>query len=252
VPDVLVIVPTYDERENLEPIVERIRAAVPDADLLIIDDNSADGTGEFADLLARHDDHLRVLHRPEKDGLGRAYLAGFDIGLRRGYDFIAQIDADGSHDPAELPAMLALARGGADVVLGSRWVEGGAVRNWPWLRRAISRTANRYAPWALRSRIHDITAGYRVYRADVLRSLPLREVASQGYCFQIEMAWRAERVGRRVAEHPIVFVERERGSSKMHAAIVAEAFWRVTMWGLCERLAPRNRAVPGVRQRVRK
>lgn len=260
-PDVLVIVPTYDERENLEPIVERLRSAVPAADILVVDDSSADGTGELADRLARQDARVRVLHRPVKDGLGRAYLAGFDIALRQGYDLVVEIDADGSHDPAELPAMLDLARGAADLVLGSRWVPGGAVRKWPWLRRAISRTANRYAPWALRSGIHDITAGYRVYRREVLGTLPLGEVASEGYCFQIEMAWRAEQHGYRIVEHPIVFVERERGASKMHAGIIAEAFWRVTMWGLRQRLTPRSRAasvgpgseaVPGSNTRKRK
>jgi len=242
VPDVLVIVPTYDERDNLEPIVERIRTAVPDADILIVDDNSADGTGRLADALAARDEHVTVLHRPVKDGLGRAYLAGFRLALDHGYRFVVEIDADGSHDPDELPAMLAAARGGAGLVLGSRWIPGGAVRNWPRLRLMISRTANRYAPWALRSRIRDITAGYRVYRVDVLRALPLAEIASQGYCFQIEMAWRAERAGYSVLEHPIVFVERERGSSKMHLGIVLEAFWRVTVWGATQRLTPRKRA----------
>jgi len=242
VPEVLVIVPTYDEYENLEPIVDRIRAAVSDADILVVDDNSSDGTGALADARAARDARVTVLHRPVKDGLGRAYLAGFGIALQRDYRFVVEIDADGSHDPQELPAMLRAARAGAGLVIGSRWVPGGAVRNWPRLRRSISRTANRYAPWALRSQIRDITAGFRVFSADVLRELPLAEVASQGYCFQIEMAWRTERAGHRVVEHPIVFVERERGSSKMHLGIVVEAFWRVTMWGATQRLTPRKRA----------
>jgi dolichol-phosphate mannosyltransferase len=174
-----------------------------------------------------------VLHRAGKDGLGRAYLAGFDLALREGYDFVVEIDADGSHDPAELPSMLALAeQGHADLVLGSRWVRGGAVRNWPWLRQAISRAGNAYSRAVLRSRIRDITAGYRVFRASALRSLDLAAVSSQGYCFQVELAWRLERAGGTILEHPITFVERENGHSKMHLGIVVEALFRVTVWGI--------------------
>jgi len=230
VAELLVVVPTYNEVESLPDVVARIRAAVPDAHVLIVDDASPDGTGELADSLAG--DAVSVLHRPGKDGLGRAYLAGFERGIAGGYTFVAEIDADGSHDPAELPAMLALARGGADLVIGSRWIPGGSVRNWPRRRIAISRLGNVYSRIVLRSRIHDITAGYRVFRASTLRSLPLGEVASQGYCFQVEMAWRVERSGAKVLEHPITFVEREHGHSKMHSGIVVEALLRVTMWGL--------------------
>ncbi len=226
----LVIVPTYNERESLAGVVARIRAAVPDEHILIVDDNSPDGTGEIADSLA--DDHVSVLHRAGKDGLGRAYLAGFDRAIRDGYAYVAEIDADGSHDPAELPAMLALATGGADLVIGSRWIPGGAVRNWPWLRQGISRAGNGYSRVVLRSRIRDITAGYRVFRTSALQSLQLDSVASQGYCFQVELAWRMERSGARVVEHPITFVEREHGRSKMHLGIVTEALLRVTGWGL--------------------
>lgn len=227
----LVIVPTYNEIDNLESIIERIRESVPTADVLIVDDASPDGTGALADRLAAADHGIRVLHRTSKDGLGRAYLAGFALGLADDYQYLVEIDADGSHDPAELPAMLELAKS-ADLVIGSRWVPGGAVRNWPWLRLAVSRAGNAYSRAALRSRIRDITAGYRVYSAAALRSLDLDGVSSQGYCFQVELAWRLERNGATVVEHPITFVERANGESKMHLGIVVEALLRVTMWGI--------------------
>jgi dolichol-phosphate mannosyltransferase len=227
----LVIVPTYNEIDSLEPIVRRIRAAVPAADVLVVDDSSPDGTGALADRLASADPAIRVLHRTHKDGLGRAYLAGFAQALAEGYAYVVEIDADGSHDPAELPRMLELART-ADLVIGSRWVRGGAVRNWPWFRRAISRTANTYSRLLLRSRIRDITAGFRVFKADALRSVHLEAVSSEGYCFQIELAWRLERAGNVVVEHPITFVERESGHSKMRFGIVVEALLRVTVWGI--------------------
>lgn len=228
---VLVIVPTYNEISSLETLVTRVREAVPAAELLVVDDASPDGTGALADRLAAADPAIAVLHRAGKDGLGRAYLAGFERALAEGYDFIVEIDADGSHDPAELPAMLELARN-ADLVIGSRWVPGGAVRNWPWLRQAISRAGNAYSRTVLRSRIRDITAGYRVFTADALRFLMGEHVSSQGYCFQVELAWRLERSGRLVVEHPITFVERENGHSKMHLGIVVEALFRVTVWGI--------------------
>lgn len=228
--ELLVVVPTYNELESLAGVVARIRAAVPEEHILIVDDGSPDGTGELADSLA--DDHVSVLHRAGKDGLGRAYLAGFDRAINGGYRYVAEIDADGSHDPAELPAMLAIARDRADLVIGSRWIAGGAVRNWPWLRQAISRAGNAYSRIVLRSRIRDITAGLRVFRTSALQSLRLDAVASQGYCFQVELAWRLERGGALVIEHPITFVEREHGRSKMHLGIVTEALLRVTGWGL--------------------
>lgn len=230
--ETLVVLPTYNEIESLEGVLGRIRQSLPQADVLVVDDASPDGTGELADRLAAEDPGLAVLHRATKDGLGRAYLTGFDHALERGYRFIVQIDADGSHDPAELPAMLALADAGADLVIGSRWMPGGSVRNWPWMRQAISRAGNAYARAVLHSRIHDITAGYRVYTADALRALDLSAVSSQGYCFQVELAWRLERAGKTIAEHPIVFVERAAGRSKMHLGIVLEALFRVTVWGL--------------------
>jgi len=194
--------------------------------------SSPDGTGELADRLAAADSRIRVLHRTEKDGLGRAYLAGFAVALAGDFEYVVEIDADGSHDPAELPAMIALAAGGADLVIGSRRVAGGAVRNWPWRRQAISRVGNWYARTMLRSHIGDITAGYRVFRSTALADLDLANISSQGYCFQVELAWRLERTGHPVVEHPITFVERANGESKMHLGIVVEALLRVTRWGL--------------------
>lgn len=233
--DLLVVIPTYNEAEGIAIIVERTRRATPDADILIVDDASPDGTGAIADSLAASDSRegaVTVLHRGGKDGLGQAYLDGFAIAFARGYEFVAEMDADGSHDPAELPEMLALAHAGADLVLGSRWVAGGAVRNWPFLRRAISRGGNWYSGVVLGSRIRDITAGFRIFRSDALRTLTAGAVSSQGYCFQVELAWRLERAGGRIVEHPITFVERESGQSKMHLGIVTEALVRVTGWGL--------------------
>lgn len=236
VAEVLVVVPTYNEAESLPSIVGRLRQAVPAADILIVDDASPDGTGALADDLAASDPAVRVLHRrPAKRGLGLAYIAGFSQGLDEGYRYLVEIDADGSHDPAALIGMLAIAETDADLVLGSRWVTGGEVLNWPWLRRAISRIGNRYARLVLRSHLHDLTSGYRVFRADALRSVDFRKVASQGYCFQVELAHRLERTGFTVVEHPITFVERTVGRSKMHAGIVAEALIRITVWGFRRR-----------------
>ncbi|WP_293167992.1 polyprenol monophosphomannose synthase [Microcella sp.] len=242
--------PTYNEAESIRGMVERVRRSVPDADLLIIDDGSPDGTGAIADDLAATDDRVSVRHRAAKSGLGSAYLLGFGIAAEQNYDAVVEIDADGSHDPAELPAMLALLeKRRADLVIGSRWIDGGSVVNWPWARRAISRSGNRYAKWMLRSSIRDLTAGFRAYRTAALRGLDRAVVSSQGYCFQVELAWRVERSGGVVLEHPITFVERTTGSSKMGPAIVAEALVRVTGWGVASwfgrgpaRTASRERA----------
>ncbi len=229
----LVVVPTYNEAESIRPIIARIRAAVPDAHVLIVDDNSPDGTGLIGDELAAADGHIDVMHRPAKGGLGAAYLQGFALAIEQGYGVVVEIDADGSHDPAELPAMLAIVRDeGADLVIGSRWVAGGSVVNWPWARRAISRAGNRYARAMLRSSIRDLTAGFRAYRTSALVGLDRAVVSSQGYCFQVELAWRIEAAGGVVREHPIAFVERASGQSKMGAGIVAEALVRVTGWGV--------------------
>ncbi|MFP5021218.1 polyprenol monophosphomannose synthase [Pseudonocardia phyllosphaerae] len=232
---VLIVVPTYDERDNLGPLLARIHDALPGADVLVVDDASPDGTGELADACAAADDRVHVLHRPGKEGLGAAYLDGFRFALRERYGVVVEMDADGSHAPEELPGMLdALAH--TDVVLGSRYVPGGRVVNWPWHRAALSRGGNVYSRLALGVPMRDVTGGFRMFRREVLEALHLDSVASQGYCFQVDMAWRAVRAGFRVREVPITFTEREHGSSKMNGAIVAEALWRVTLWGLGYRL----------------
>ncbi len=240
--ETLIIVPTYNERESIASLIGRVRQTLPAADIVIVDDSSPDGTGELADSLAAADSAIAVLHRPRKEGLGRAYLEGFQRGLDEGYRFIVEIDADGSHDPADLSAMIALAQDGADLVLGSRWVAGGAVLNWPWPRRMISRAGNTYARKILGSNVRDLTSGFRVFRADALSTVDFTSVASQGYCFQIELAWLFERAGLIVAEHPILFIERSAGRSKMHAGIVVEALVRVTLWGIFRRRGRRHNA----------
>jgi dolichol-phosphate mannosyltransferase len=227
---VLVVIPTYEERDNIGPVLSRLRAAVPTADVLVVDDASPDGTGELAEAMAAEDPHISVMHRQGKDGLGAAYLAGFATALRGDYDVIVEMDADGSHPPEELPALLA-ALDDADLVLGSRYVAGGVVQNWPAYRQWISRGGNLYSRIALGVPIRDITAGYRAFRRQVLEELDLEAVSSRGYCFQIDMAYRAVQAGFRVREVPITFVERERGASKMNGSVVLEAFWRVACWG---------------------
>jgi dolichol-phosphate mannosyltransferase len=233
-PSVLVIVPTYNERENIELIAARLFAAVPAADLLVVDDSSPDGTGKIADALAEADPRVHVLHRDAKAGLGAAYVAGFDWGLDRHYEVLVEMDADGSHAPEELPRLLtALTR--ADLVLGSRYVPGGAVQNWPRRRELLSRGGNVYTRLALGVQLNDATGGYRAFRREVLEGIDYAAVASEGYCFQVDLAWRAVRGGYRVVEVPITFVERERGESKMSGSIVREALWRVTEWGIDHR-----------------
>jgi dolichol-phosphate mannosyltransferase len=230
-----VIIPTYNERDNIGLITARVRSAVPAADLLIVDDNSPDMTGKFADELAAADSHVHVLHRQAKAGLGAAYVAGFQWALDRGYDAVAEMDADGSHQPEELPLLLS-ALTDADVVLGSRWVPGGRVLNWPLSRRILSRAGNIYTRAMLGVALRDVTGGYRVYRASALREIGLENVQSQGYCFQIDLALLALEAGLTVAEVPITFIERARGTSKMSNAIIREALWRVTRWGITKRL----------------
>lgn len=228
----LVVIPTYQERSTLPETLQRLRAAAPEVDVLVADDASPDGTGEIADAHAAADRAVHVLHRPAKHGLGRAYVAGFRWGLERGYEALVEMDADGSHQPEALPDLLeALDRTGADLVLGSRWVPGGRVVNWPRTRELLSRIGNSYTRLALGLPVRDATGGYRVYRAATLDRLPLGEVQSQGYCFQVDMAQRVHRAGGRIVEVPITFVERRAGESKMSHAIVVEALWRVTLWG---------------------
>jgi dolichol-phosphate mannosyltransferase len=232
---VLVVIPTYQERLNVEDVVRRTRAAVPLADVLVVDDHSPDGTGALADALAAADDQVHVLHRPDKQGLGAAYLAGFGWALEREYDVLVEMDADGSHQPEQLPTLLA-ALPQADLVLGSRWVPGGSVVNWPRRRELLSRGGNTYVRRALGVDLRDATGGFRAFRRTTLEKLDLAGVASAGYCFQVDLIWRTLQQGFRVVEVPIAFVERVRGSSKMSGTIVREALWRVTVWGVQQRL----------------
>ena len=232
---IVVIIPTFNELTTLPTIISRLRTSVPEAHILVADDNSPDGTGQLADELAEADDHVHVMHRLGKEGLGAAYLAGFAWALAEGYDVVVEMDADGSHQPEQLPRLLDALRS-ADLVLGSRWVDGGATVNWPKSRQFISRGGTAYTRVVLGMPIHDATGGYRAFRADTLRKLDLHEVASQGYCFQIDLAWRAVQRGLVVKEVPITFVERTAGVSKMSRKIVAEALWRVTVWGIDDKV----------------
>ena len=231
VPKYLVVLPTYNELESLPVVLERLFAHNPQVSVLIVDDASPDGTGELADRLAKADARIQVLHRDAKNGLGAAYIAGFRVGLAQGFDYLIEMDADGSHRSQDLVKLIE-ASTNADLVIGSRWVRGGAVENWAWHRVALSKLGNRYARTLLGVGIRDMTAGFRVFRADLLAKLIETEVASAGYSFQIEMAWRASKAGAVITEVPITFVEREYGSSKMSSAIVREALWLITRWGL--------------------
>lgn len=231
----LVAIPTYNERENVAEVVGRTRKADPQVHILVVDDASPDGTGEIADALAAADDHVHVMHRAGKQGLGAAYIAAFEWALERGYDAVVEMDADGSHLPEELPRLLA-ALDGADVVLGSRWVPGGSVVNWPLHRRLLSRGGSLYARTVLGISVRDVTGGYRAYRSEVLQRVLARDIESQGYCFQIDMVRRSLDEGFRVVEVPIRFVERTLGESKMSQGIVLEAMVRVTRWGFDHRV----------------
>ena len=232
--DVLVIIPTYNERESLPLIIERVRSSTPGVFILVVDDNSPDRTGDVAEELAKHDDHVLVLHRTAKNGLGAAYLAGFRWGMSRGFGVLVEMDADGSHRPEHLQQMLK-ALDDADVVIGSRWVPGGGVENWPRHRQWLSQGGNRYTQLMLGLGVRDATAGYRAYRRSALERMDLSTVASQGYCFQVDLTRRATAAGLRIVEVPITFVEREVGDSKMSGAILGEALWRVTQWGVAGR-----------------
>ncbi len=232
---VVVLIPTYNERENLPRIVARVRATTPDVDILVLDDASPDGTGQVADGLAAEDGHVMVLHRTGKQGLGAAYLAGFAWALEHGYDAVVEMDADGSHQPEQLPALLEAAER-ADAVIGSRWVKGGTVVNWPTSRKALSVGGNVYVKVMLGMPVKDATGGYRVYRASALHRMDLVSVDTQGYGFQVDMTWRAARAGLRIVEVPIEFVERTVGESKMSGGIVSEAMISVTKWAVTHRV----------------
>lgn len=232
----LVIIPTYQEAESLPVLIRGLLAALPDLHLLIVDDNSPDGTGDLADRAAEADSRIHVLHRPGKSGLGNAYRAGFAWALERDYTIMVEMDADGSHRVEDLPALIAAAEAGADLVVGSRWVPGGGVVNWPWFRQAISRGGTWYARLMLALPVADATAGFRAFRRATLERIDLAAVASQGYCFQIDMTRRVVEAGLTVREVPIIFVERTLGQSKMSGRIVREALWLTTVWGVKRRL----------------
>ncbi|PDQ36538.1 MAG: dolichol-phosphate mannosyltransferase [Candidatus Lumbricidophila eiseniae] len=238
----LVVIPTYNERENIADTVAQVRASVPDATVLVVDDASPDGTGVLADEMALADSRIRVLHRTAKNGLGAAYLEAFTWALAEGYDPIVQMDADGSHVPDELPRLLAglglqVPGGTADLVIGSRWVPGGKIVNWPRRREWLSRGGSAYSRVMLRISTRDVTAGYRAWRAAALRSIGLDTINTRGYGFQVDMLWHAHRAKLRVVEVPVTFIERVRGNSKMSGSIVVEAMLRVTQWGLRDRFS---------------
>ncbi len=232
----LVVLPTYQEAENIAEVLHRVRAAAPGADILVVDDSSPDGTAAIAKAVGHDLGGVDVLVRPSKSGLGSAYRAGFAEGLDRGYDILVEMDSDLSHDPARLPALLEAVEAGADLAVGSRYVPGGSTPHWPFRRRWLSRSGNRYADVLLRLSVRDATSGFRAYRADALRRTDLGSVRADGYGFQIEMAYLVARAGGRLAERPIEFVDRVRGTSKMSARIVVEALALVTWWGLRARL----------------
>ena len=238
---VWVTVPTIDEVENVVPLIQRLRAAVPDVHILIVDDGSTDGTPDKVEALGAEIGGIEVLRRPRKMGLGSAYRAGHAIGIARGYDVMIQIDADLSHDPAALPDLLAAVERGADLAIGSRYVPGGSVPNWPRRRLMLSIWGNRYAGFALNLGVRDSTAGYRAYRASVLRAMNIESTHSTGYAFQIEMTYRALLAGGRIEEVPIAFTDRVRGTSKMSGRIIVEAMTLVTLWALRDRVFRRKR-----------
>lgn len=232
---VLVLVPTYNEIENIEDVLRRARAALPDADVLVIDDGSPDGTADRAEKLDVELGGIEVLRRGAKSGLGSAYRAGFRVGLARGYDVMIEMDADLSHDPAVLPELVAAVGRGADLAIGSRYVRGGSIPDWRWLRRAISRGGCLYARIVLGLSVHDATAGFRAYHRRALLAIPLDDVRADGYGFQVEMTYLTERNGGTIVEIPITFLDRTIGRSKMSLRIVAEALVLVTWWGLRDR-----------------
>jgi dolichol-phosphate mannosyltransferase len=238
-----VVIPTYQEAANIVTVLRRVRAAAPSVEILVVDDGSPDGTADLAETVGRELGQIDVLRRSGKAGLGSAYRAGFARGLERGMDVLVEMDADLSHDPAVLPDLLAAVEKGADLAVGSRYVPGGSTPDWPWHRRALSRWGNRYVAAMLRLPVRDATAGYRAYRADILRRIDLETVGTDGYGFQIDMAYRVHRLGGRIVELPIEFVDRALGNSKMSTNIVVEALSAVTYWGLRDRVQRLGRRV---------
>jgi len=236
----LIVTPTYQEADNIGEFLERTRAAVPDADILVVDDNSPDGTADTADEIGRRLGNIEVLRRPKKAGIGDALRAGFSVGLERGYDVIVQMDADLSHDPGALPDMIAVLEDGADASIGSRYVPGGSIPHWPWHRRMMSKWGNRYATLVLGIPIRDATSGYRAYRAETLKRVDYANTRAKGYGFQIELAYNVWREGGEIAQVPIIFTDRVRGNSKMSWSIALEELILVTWWGLRDRVFKRR------------
>jgi dolichol-phosphate mannosyltransferase len=242
----LVVLPTYNEAENIIEVLQRVRAATPESDVLVVDDGSPDGTGDIAEKWGAEHGGLHVLRREAKSGLGSAYRTGFARGLGEGYDILIEMDSDLQHDPAMLPALIHAVEDGAHLAIGSRYVPGGEVPDWKLSRRMISQIGNIYAGVALGMHVRDATAGFRAYAADALRKIDLPEIKADGYGFQIEMAYSVKRNGGRIVEVPITFGERQRGESKMSLRIVAEALWLVTWWAVRDRvLGPIKRLVRG-------
>jgi glycosyltransferase involved in cell wall biosynthesis len=237
----LVVVPTYEEAANITEVLHRVRAAAPEVDVLVVDDSSPDGTADLAKASAAELGHVDVLVRERKDGLGNAYRHGFREGFDRGYEILVQMDADLSHDPAELPNLIGAIEGGAEMVIGSRYIPGGEIPHWPWYRRALSRYGNRYACVVLGMDVHDATSGYRAYRVEALKAIDIFSTRSKGYGFQIETAYRIARSQRPLAEVPIVFTDRVRGQSKMSFSVMLEELILVTWWGIRDRVLRRPR-----------
>jgi dolichol-phosphate mannosyltransferase len=239
----LVVLPTFDEAQNIDEVLRRVRAALADATILVVDDGSPDGTADIAEALAGELGPIEVLRRPKKAGLGSAYRQGFRIGIDRGFEALVEMDSDLSHDPAALPSLLAPLDEEADIglVVGSRYIPGGSIPRWSWHRRKLSEWGNRYASLVLGLEVRDSTSGFRAYRADAVAKIDLEHIRADGYGFQIEMAYVIARSGWRVVERPIAFVDRVRGTSKMSSHIVVEALWLVTWWALRDRVLRRRR-----------
>lgn len=238
----LVVIPTYLEALNITEVLHRVREVAPDVDILVVDDNSPDGTGALAESTAARLGGIDVLHRPSKDGLGPAYRAGLGLGLERGYDILVQMDADLSHDPTVLPLLITAVHDGADVVIGSRYVPGGSVPDWPWHREALSRYGNRYAGFTMRTGVADSSAGFRAYRARALEAIDLPATRARGYGIQLEITYRMSRLGASITEIPIAFTDRRRGTSKMSMRIIAEELFLMTWWGVRDRVLGRASA----------
>ena len=235
-----VCTPTYVEAENIEEFLRRARAALPEADILVLDDNSPDGTADIADRVAGELGQIDVLRRPEKRGLGNAYRAGFAIGIARGYDVICQIDADLSHDPEVLPDLIAAVDAGADLAIGSRYVPGGKIPHWPRRRLALSKYGNMYARYMLQTGVQDTSAGFRAYRAETLQAIDFASTRAKGYGFQLETTYRVAHLGAKIVELPITFTDRVRGYSKMSTSVIVEEMALMTWWGIRDRLQHRN------------